>query len=491
VDFVLDLHERGGSVGNRVSQALVGAIAGGQLHEGDRLPSTRMLASTFGIARSAVVQSYEELVAAGFLIARPGGFTFVECGAVASARAGAFGEPLPSPPHRRNPPARPVVYDLRPGHADEGLIYERDWARAVRWAGANARQVELGPGDAEETAAGGDGRHVVLREHLSDYLRRSRSLAVDADDIHLFANVAIALEAVASACGLTGTTVAFEDPGYVSARTALDRSGVHVRSVAVDHDGIRPQDLCSSDRAVYVTPAHQFPLGGRMPVTRRAALLNWALENGSLVLEDDYDGEFRYDVPPLTPLRGMGSGTEQVVYVGTSSKSLSGVLRVSWVVVPSRFRDAMRQFVGRFGDTVSTLSAGVLANYMATGAIIRHQARAMRTYKARQSRFSLACAAHVRGVDVLGSTPASTWSWRSPTPSMMWRSHTVLPTKDWPACRCPDSLPIPSRPPALAWSAGTREFRRPRPMLRRGSSHELSGNSARLRPAGRASVAAC
>ena len=336
-----------------------------------------------------MVHSYEELVAAGFLVARPGGFTYVEGGAVASARAGAFGEPLPSPAHSRNPPARRVVYDLRPGHADEGLINERDWARAVRWAGVNARQADWAPGAAGETADAGPGRHVVLREYLADYLRRARSLAVDADDIHLFANVAVALEAVAKACGLTGTVVAFEDPGYVNARTALDRAGVHIRPVAVDHDGIRPHDLRSTDRAVYVTPAHQFPLGERMPVTRRAGLLDWAIENGSLVLEDDYDGEFRYDVPPLTPLRGMGSGAEHVVYFGTSSKSLSGSLRVSWVVVPSRFRDATRQFVHTFGDTVSSLSAGVLENYLSTGAITRHQARAMRTYKARQSKVLL------------------------------------------------------------------------------------------------------
>jgi GntR family transcriptional regulator/MocR family aminotransferase len=172
--------------------------------------------------------------------------------------------------------------------------------------------------------------------------------------------------------------------------------------VPVDDDGIAPRDLRDADRAVYVTPAHQFPLGGRMPVPRRAQLLEWAAAHDALVLEDDYDGEFRYGVPPLAPLRGMPAAAGQVVYLGTSAKVLSHVLRISWAVLPARFRDGMWRYLNESGDAISQVSAALLGSYIATGALTRHQARAMRTYSARQACFVAACRELVPGVAALG-----------------------------------------------------------------------------------------
>src|SRR5690348_7257505 len=216
VSFTLDLT---GPRPDRVARALVEAIASGQVHDGDRLPSTRALAATFGLARTAVVGAYEELTAAGFLVARPGGATYVEQGAAAAARAGAFGAEVPGTRARRRAGAGPaagtrappggqaqrgagasgpgevrnfgvaepapvrsnpdedgqVRYDLRPGLADAGLISERDWARAMRLAAAPARQAP------------------DLREELAGHLRRFRGLAVDPADIFLFPSVSSAL----------------------------------------------------------------------------------------------------------------------------------------------------------------------------------------------------------------------------------------------------------------------------------------------------------
>src|ERR1700758_3102571 len=132
VNFTLDLNGRSGPRSSQVAHALIDAIARGQVHDGDRLPSTRTVAATFGLARTAVVGAYEELTAAGFLVARPGGSTYVEHGAAAAARAGAFGASLPLPAHRACYQARPIIYDLRPGYADTELISERDWTRAMR-----------------------------------------------------------------------------------------------------------------------------------------------------------------------------------------------------------------------------------------------------------------------------------------------------------------------------------------------------------------------
>ena len=162
------------------------------------------------------------------------------------------------------------------------------------------------------------------------------------------------------------------------------------------------QTCGDSDRACYVTPAHQFPLGGRMPVRRRASLLAWARARDALVLEDDYDGEFRYDVPPLTPLRSMPAAAGHVVYLGTSSKVLSRGLRVSWAVLPARFRAAMTRYLDQSGEEVSQVSAAFLASFISTGALTRHQSRAMRTYRARQARFVAACREHIPAARALG-----------------------------------------------------------------------------------------
>jgi GntR family transcriptional regulator / MocR family aminotransferase len=410
VNFTLDLPEWSGSRASQVAHALIEAIAGGRLHDGDRLPSTRTLAATFGLARSAVVGAYEELTAAGFLAARPGGSTYVEHGAAAAARAGAFGHPPPAG-HQDSPdpaschPSRErhaskIRYDLRPGQADPALISARDWTRAMRLATAPARE----PEDVTGLLHGHLGRlsHRDLRRQLSGHLRRARGLAADPEDIFLFPSVTSALRAVALTCGLTGQPVAFEDPGYAKARLALHQAGAVIRPVPVDDDGIRAGDLTPDDRACYVTPAHQFPLGGRMPVHRRAGLLDWARGAGALVLEDDYDGEFRYDVPPLTPLRSMPTAERHVVYFGTSSKILSRGLRVSWAVLPARFRAAMTAYLDSSGEDVSQVSTAFLASFIATGALSRHQSRAMRTYRARQARFVAACRARIPAARTLG-----------------------------------------------------------------------------------------
>jgi GntR family transcriptional regulator / MocR family aminotransferase len=395
LNFTLSLDEQPGPAASRVSRALIAAMASGQLQDGDRLPSTRTLAQTFGLARSAVVGGYEELTAAGFLAARPGGHTHVGPGAGAAARAGAFGAPLPPPAPPAEPPGCALAYDLRPGFADTRLISERDWSRAMRLA---ARE----PGAARPDGGPVQPSHEDLRRELAGHLRRNRGLAVDPQDVFLFPSVTVALGAVAAVCGLTGGQAAFEDPGYVKARLALGRAGVAIRPIPVDDDGIQARHLRAADRAVYVTPAHQFPLGGRMPVSRRAELLAWAAARHALVLEDDYDGEFRYGVPPLSPLRSMPGGADHVIYLGTSAKVLSRALRISWAVPPARFRAAMAEHLDRSGDTVSGVSAAVLCAYISGGALARHQARALRTYSARQRHFVAACRELIPGAHALG-----------------------------------------------------------------------------------------
>jgi GntR family transcriptional regulator/MocR family aminotransferase len=370
-----------------------------------------MVAATFGLARTAVVGAYEELAAAGFLATQPGGSTRVEAGAGEAARAGAFGAAPPSAVPRaaagHQPAARPgagagpaIRFDLRPGQADPLLITERDWAQAMRQAALPARE----PDESAARPGGGTAplSHADLHQQLASHLRRFRGLAVDPADVFVFPSVTLALRAVVATCGLAGARVAFEDPGYAKARRGLADAGAIIRPVPVDEDGIRAGDLRAGDRAAYVTPAHQFPLGGRMPARRRAELLAWAQAHDGLVLEDDYDGEFRYDVPPLTPLRAMPAAAGRVIYFGTSSKILSRGLRVSWAVLPSRFRAPMAAYLDQAGDSVSRVSTAFLASYIASGALTRHHSRAMRTYRARQARFVAACRERIPGARALG-----------------------------------------------------------------------------------------
>jgi GntR family transcriptional regulator/MocR family aminotransferase len=139
-----------------------------------------------------------------------------------------------------------------------------------------------------------------------------------------------------------------------------------------------------------------------MPASRRAELMAWATAHDALVLEDDYDGEFRYNVAAMVPLRAMPAGPDRVIYFGTSAKILSRALAVSWVVLPSRYRTAMTQYLDRTGDVVSTISTAVLTDLLSTGALTRHHARAMRTYGARQARFVAACRELIPAAQPLG-----------------------------------------------------------------------------------------
>jgi GntR family transcriptional regulator/MocR family aminotransferase len=164
-----------------------------------------------------------------------------------------------------------------------------------------------------------------------------------------------------------------------------------VRAVPVDASGLRVDLLERHDKAVYVTPAHQFPLGARMPVDRRTQLLDWAVENETLVFEDDYDGEFRYDVAPMPALRSMRAGDECVVYIGTASKVIARDLRLAWAIVPTGFREVVRSRLFDDGDLVNPVAAGALASLLESGALVRQVVSLQRTYAARRARFTEAC----------------------------------------------------------------------------------------------------
>jgi GntR family transcriptional regulator / MocR family aminotransferase len=390
--LALVLPESEGPLRHRIAAAIVDALRVGALRPGDALPSSRGLAAELGVSRTAVVDAYDELAAAGFVDSRAGSGTTVAPGADHAARAGAAPHVATGPVHgsTESVDERSPGIDLSPGLPDTDLVSTRPWRSA--WRTASVRPIPF--------AAAGSRGHRAMREALAVHLRRTRGVVADPDEIVIVPGVQAALRTLVGAADLTGRQVAFEDPGYAKARITLAAAGARIRPVPVDIDGLDPHDLRESDAAVYCTPAHQFPMGGRTPVTRRAGLL--ARVGDRLVIEDDYDGEFRFGVPALPALRSLSGGDERVAYVGTASKILGPGLRLAWLIPPRRLLPRVHDALEVSGEKVCSVTADAFAEFVGSGALTAHLARTSRTYAARRQAFVGALDRHLPGVELLG-----------------------------------------------------------------------------------------
>jgi GntR family transcriptional regulator / MocR family aminotransferase len=394
VELALDLPRGPAPLRHRVADAVVTELRAGRLRPGDTLPSTRALAAALELSRGPVVAAYDELAAAGFVTSRAGSGVVVAPGADHAARAGATTHVAPCNNPSPTPPPEELVprWDLRPGRPDTALLDTAAWRRAWRAAGS------VTPGN----DAAIEPPHTRLREALAEHLRRTRGVAVDPGDLLVVPGIGGSLHALPAAFGWVGEVVALEDPGYAEAATAFASCGVRVAAVPVDDDGLDPAALPDDAVAAYITPSHQYPLGARMPVTRRAALLERARRTGMLVVEDDYDGEFRYDVSPLPALRSLPGAEDHVVYVGTASKLVAPSLRVAWIVPPARLRERLRVELRRNGLVVNEATGLALAEFASSGALAAHHARVARTYAARRAALVTAVARHLPDATLSG-----------------------------------------------------------------------------------------
>ena len=456
VDLALEVPDGPAPLRHRIADAVVGELRAGRLRPGDALPSTRGLAASLGLSRGPVVAAYDELAAAGFVLSRAGSGAVVARGADRAAVAGAV-------THVHTPTRRdaglepgagtPARWDLRPGRPDTSLVEPAAWRRAWRAAGS------VVPGN----DAGAGPPHARLRRVLAEHLRRSRGVAVAPDDLLLVPGVGASLRALPPALGLVGATVALEDPGYAEAWTAFATEGVRVAAVPVDDDGLDPALLPRGTAATYVTPSHQYPLGARMPVTRRVQLLEWARRTGGLVLEDDYDGEFRYDVSPLPALRSLPGADDHVVYIGTASKLVAPSLRVAWLAPPPRLRDRCGSSSSR-GAWSSTSRPGwpwpSSSRRVPWPPTTRGSRAPTRPGGAPSSRRSPGTCPTPAS---RGSTPACTSCSACPTRSTTSTSSLGWASWAWRPARC---RPTPSRPPCAGSCSATPGCRRPRRMLR-------------------------
>jgi GntR family transcriptional regulator/MocR family aminotransferase len=396
--LALHLPSAGTPLRQRIAEAIVREIAAGRLQSNDILPSTRSLAVELEVSRTPVVEAYEQLAAAGFVVSRPGSGTRVATGAVEAAAACSVPDPAleGSVPHRERQTNGPR-WNLHPEIPDSSLISSEDWRRS--WRAAAAASICDG-------IVGVDA-HPELRHSVAAHVRRVRGIAARHDDVVIFPSVDAVLRAIVQVADLSGRRVAFEEPGSRRTRLALQQCGALVRPIAVDHDGLDPQHLVATDKAVYCTPAHQFPLGSHMPVTRRVALVAWAEASDNLIVEDDYDSELRFDAAPVPALRGLVGGKDRVAYIGSMSRILTPSVPLAWLLAPRALRTEIDAVIRSSSEMACGVTASALSHLFDSGAMTRHVGRATRRYRSRRTAFVASLQTHLsdlggRGAAVVG-----------------------------------------------------------------------------------------
>jgi GntR family transcriptional regulator / MocR family aminotransferase len=384
------------------------AILSGRLGPGERLPSTRSLATELAISRLPVLMAFQQLLSEGYLFGKVGSGTYVA-------------DPLPNVIRARlpwwGPPHQRVIADARPTATERPMVGgsqgvfrvglpaldrfpHEGFARVVRRHAADRSVDLLGYGD--------PGGYLPLREAIATYLRSARAVNCDAGQVLIVSGAQMALQIAAMALVNSDSLVCVEDPGYRFARRAIALSPGTIAPIAVDDMGIDVATLVglgTRARMAYVTPSHQFPLGVAMTASRRLALLEWAEAQDAWIVEDDYDGQFRYAGGPLGSLRGIDRN-DRVIYVGSFSTVLFPALRLGYMVVPQKLVKRftrIRQSIDLFPPMLYQVT---LADFMNSGQFTRHLHRMRDVYRAR--RDALVEALETRADDVmrLGNTDA-------------------------------------------------------------------------------------
>ncbi|SCL73050.1 GntR family transcriptional regulator / MocR family aminotransferase [Micromonospora citrea] len=379
------------------------AIADGRLPVGGRLPATRVLAADLGVSRGVVVEAYQRMVEEGHVAGRGrAGTVVVAAPAATPVRSGPTAAPPPAALFPRAPGSgifdavrtAPARIDLTPGVPDLAAFPRGDWLRAERAVLRRLAASDFGYGDPRGAPA--------LRRAVAAWLARSRGIAVDPAEVIVTTGVSQALGLLAQALRPAGVdTVAVEDPGSLGVRQQLNNWRVATPPIAVDDAGLRVDELAASGvPAVLLTPAHQFPTGVVLDGERRRRVAAWA-RAGGLVIEDDYDAEHRYDRPPVPALRAMLP--DHVCYAGSVSKLLAPALRIGWLLVPARHRDAVVEARRNADLGNAVLPQLVLAELMTSGALERQLRLLRRRHVRRRDAMVAAIARHVPGATVHGA----------------------------------------------------------------------------------------
>lgn len=360
------------SLAAQMANQLRAAILNGVLQPEHTLPATRRMASELGISRGVVVRAFEQLSGEGFLESSGAGGTRV-----------AIRPDIQSPPFQERRTSHgtntPDLIDLTPGRPSGAPFRDREWRQAWKRALSEQGNTHLPP------ALG----TFALREAVAGHLALSRGIAVEPENVIITGGTSDALHLVVAMLrsGADRPCILVEDPGYPTARRVMMAAGAQLLAVPVDENGLKSSQLAAltdMPDAVLITPSHQYPLGGRMAVQERLGLLKWADRHGVLVLEDDYDSEFRHSRMPLPAVASLPTNAE-VVLLGTFSKNLSPWLRCGYLVVRGDAGRRLKAVREALDTPVAGVLQSALAHYIQGGGLSRHITRARREYSHRRA----------------------------------------------------------------------------------------------------------
>jgi GntR family transcriptional regulator/MocR family aminotransferase len=366
----------------QLAKGLRDAIRTGRLAPQTRLPSTRVLAGDLGVSRRLVVDAYSQLVAEGFLLSRHGSGTRVST--VDTAK---------TPERDSGELSKRFDVDFAPGSPDLSSFPRHAWLRALRQGLAEVESDAFGYVAPQGLPA--------ARVAVADYLRRTRGVLVEPAHIVLCSGATQAIALLSHILRDNGTRLAMEDPGFWLHRMVFRHNGIEPIPVPIDDDGLDVTQLVDSGAtSVLATPAHQSPTGVVLSAARRTALVDWARE-GRLVIEDDYDAEYRYDRAPVGALQGIAP--DRVVYVGSTSKTLAPGLRIGWMVLPPHLVGPITMAKGLADTASSAMDQIAFAQLLTSGGYDRHLRQMRRRYVIRRNALLRALARYLPEATVLGA----------------------------------------------------------------------------------------
>lgn len=370
----------------QLESAIRDAIRTGRLAADAAVPASRRLANELGLSRGVVVEAYQQLTAEGYLISQPGGYTRVASGVATSAASAAVVSDATAHPTS--------MIDFRYGRPDVAMFPRAAWLRSIRRVLTEAphdRFSYIDPRGAME-----------LRVALAEYLNRVRGTWATPQNVIACNGFAQAWSLIVPLLTARGVRrVAVEEPSDIDAKRVAQRGGLEVVGIPLVNGGIDVDALeRSGAEAVLLTSAHQFPTGGVLPPESRTALLDWARRTNALVIEDDYDAEYRYDQSPVGALHGLAP--DHVIYAGTASKTLAPGLRLGWIVAPSHLVDdlaALKFDADRGSPVIEQLA---FADFLARGELDRHLRKMRPIYRRRQDAMLAAIGTHLPELDPVG-----------------------------------------------------------------------------------------
>jgi len=351
----------------QVYQQIREKILNGTLQGGERLASTRKLCSELNVSRNVILEAYEQLVAEGFLVSYRGSGTFVVDGAFLTQSS-----KVPSKRRTEEKIEEPKI-DFRSGIPALSLFPRKTWAKLSHHIWNDTHPIHFGYGLPE-------GRY-ELREVLANYLLRTRGVECHPDQIVITSGATQALTIIARLLLSAKDKAIMEDPITKDIQTIFTSSGASIYSIPVDQSGMMtsllPQD--QQPKFIFITPSHQFPLGGTLPIHRRIQLINYVRQKKCYLVEDDYDSEFRYEGPPISSLQGLDPN--YVLYVGSFSKILSPALRIGYLVLPIDLVEKCRQLKWFSDLHTPSIDQLILARFIKDGYLERHIAKMKKYYK--------------------------------------------------------------------------------------------------------------